>query len=149
MEVELERVKARQSRAIFWALAGTFVMTASVFLVPPVREVVMGFAFIAVSGVMFFLLGVALIFLTVKGELGGIRKRFLILTGASAAAFPVSVLLHNAVYGLFICWFGVGFWERVGLGDEPFFFFMAIVVCPAGFLVGSIGSIVLAIKSAR
>ena len=70
-------------------------------------------------------------------------KKFLILTAASFVGFFVFVLLHNFVYGLFIHFFGADFWNG---GDEPFFFILAVIVCPLGFLVGAIGSIVLAVK---
>ena len=142
-------MKRRLSWPIFWALVGVFVVIASVFLIPAARELVMGFLFLIISGVVFSLLGVALIFLTVKEKVGGMLKKFFILTGASSAGFFVSFLLHNAVYGLFIYWLGADFWDRVGLGDEPFFFVMAVFVCPLGFLVGTVGSIVLAIKRSR
>ena len=135
---------------IFWALVGIFVVIASAITIPAVRELLMGFLFLIISGTVFFLLGVALIFFTVKGEVGGMSKKFLLLTGASAVGFLLFILLHNAVYGLFIHFFGAGFWDRIGLGeDEPFFFIMAIFVCPIGFLVGAVGSIVLAIKRDR
>jgi hypothetical protein len=67
------------------------------------------------------------------------------LAGASAAAIPVCALLHNVVYGLFLWWFGEGFWERHG-ADEPVFFLLAVVVCPALFLIGAVGSIAFFIK---
>ena len=79
----------------------------------------------------------------VEGKL----KKFLLLTGASSAGIITSIFLHNAIYALFIHFFGADFWHRTGMGDEPFFFFMAILVCPIGFLVGMVGSIVLAIKN--
>jgi len=63
-------------------------------------------------------------------------KKFLLLMGISAGAFVVSVLLHNAIYGLF----GI---------EEPVFFCIAVFLCPAAFLVGAVGSIVLAIKKLR
>ena len=47
---------------------------------------------------------------------------------------PISILLHNAVSRLFNI-------------EEPVFFIMAIFVCPIGFLVGAVGTIVLAIKN--
>lgn len=72
----------------------------------------------------------------------GILRTFVILTGASILGFPISVLLHNAIYGLFILWFGADLWNG---GDEPFFFIMAVFICPLGFIVGAIGSIVLAV----
>jgi len=89
---------------------------------------------------------VALIVLTVREKVGGTLKKFFLLTGASSAGFFVSILLHNLVYGLFIHFFGEGFWNG---GDEPVFFIMAIIVCPLGFLVGAVGSIVLGVKACR
>ena len=142
-------MKGKLSLPIFWALVGVFVVIASVFSIPAFRELLVGPIFLIISGAAFFSLGVALIVLTVKEKVGGMSKKFLILTGASIVGLPVFALLHNAIYGLFILWFGEGFWDRMGLGDEPFFFFMAILVCPIGFLVGVVGSIVLAIKNKR
>jgi len=138
--------------SIFWALVGVFIVIVSVFLtaafIPAFRGAIFLW-FIIISGAIFFLLGGALIFLTIKEKVGGMLKKLLLLTGASAAGIFVSILLHNAIYGLFIQFFGADFWDRVGLGDEPFFFIMAIFVCPIGFLVGVVGSIVLAIKKSR
>lgn len=128
-------MNGKLSWSVFWALVGIFVVIASVFFIPAFRELVMGFLFIIISGVVFFLLGAALIFLTVKEKVGGMLKKFLILTGASSAGFLVFALLHNAIYGLF--------------GDESFFLIMAVIVCPIGFLVGTTGSITLAIKNLR
>ncbi len=142
-------MKGKLSWPIFWALVGTFVVIVSVFSIPAFRDLVMGFLFIIISGSIFLLLGVALIVLTVKEKVGGTLKKFFLLTGASSAGFFVFVLLHNLVYGLFIHFLGADFWDRIGLGDEPVFFIMAIIVCPLGFLVGAIGSIVLGIKSLR
>jgi len=142
-------VNGKLSWSIFWALVGVFVVVASIFLIQAFRDLLMGFPFLITSGVVFFLLGVALIFFTVKEKVGGMLKKFLLLTGASAAGIFVSVLLHNAVYGLFIYWFGADFWDRIGVGDEPVFFIIAIIVCPAAFLVGTVGSIVLAVKRSR
>jgi len=142
-------MKGKLSWVIFWALVGVFVVIVSAMAIPAVRELLMGLLFIAISGAVFALLGAALIFLTVKEKVGGLFKKFLLLTGASAVGIPLSIFLHNAIYGLFILWFGADFWDRIGLGDEPVFFIMAIIVCPIGFLVGVVGSIVLTIKRSR
>jgi hypothetical protein len=64
---------------------------------------------------------------------------------ASVSGFAASFVLHNLVYGLMIHWFGKDFWERKRLHDEPFFFVMAVFICPIGFLVGAVGSIVSAV----
>jgi len=60
-------------------------------------------------------------------------KKFSILTVLSFIGFFVSVLLHNLIYGLFGA-------------EEPFFFLLAVVVCPIGFLIGVVGTIALLIK---
>jgi len=54
--------------------------------------------------------------------------------------------LHNLFYALFIKLFGTNFWDRIGVGDEPFFFILATIICPIAFLVGVIGSIVIFIR---
>lgn len=145
-------MKGKLSWSIFWALVGIFIVIASAFsiaaFVPAFRGSIF-VGFIAIYSVIFFLLGVALIFLTIKEKIRGMPQKFLLLTGASAAGFLVFAFLHNAFYGLFIHFFGTDFWDRIGLGDEPFFFIMAIFVCPIGFLVGAVGSIVLGIKKSR
>jgi len=82
-----------------------------------------------------------------KRDKGGFRmlRIFLMVAGISLGAFIISVFLHNAIYGLFIHFFGADFWDRAGLGEEPVFFFIAIISA-GSFAVGVIGSLVLFIK---
>ena len=141
-------MKRKLSWPIFWALIVVFIVLAITIITPTFRGSLFLWVFFS-AGAAFFLLGVALIFLTVKEKVGGMSKKFLLLTGASAVGLPVFALLHNAIYGLFIHFFGADFWDRIGLGDEPFFFILAIFICPLGFLVGVVGSVVLAIKNKR
>ena len=134
---------------IFWGLVGVFVVLIGIMLnapllLPSLRIVYIGF--LIFCGALLLSLGITLLVLTIKGKTRGIFRKFQLLTGASAAGVPVSIALHNAVYGLFIYFFGAEFWNG---GDEPFFFIMAIVVCPLGFLVGAVGSIVLSIRKSR
>ncbi|MBA7485596.1 hypothetical protein ES707_21144 [subsurface metagenome] len=136
-------MKDRLIWSIFWALVGVFIIAVCAMAIPAFGELVMGLLFIAIAGAVFLVLGGVLIFLTVRQKVGGLIKKFLLLTGASAVGIPVSVFLHNAVYGLFIYFFGEGFWSG---GDEPFFFIMGVIVCPLGFLVGVVGNIVLVIR---
>jgi hypothetical protein len=126
--------------AVFCALLANFAIIVSLFFIPLLRK---GF-FIWIGA--FFVLGLALAVMAVKQKVEGKLKFFLILTGASAAAFVASVLLHNFIYGLFIFLLGPDFWVKIGLKDEPVFFFIAVLVCPIAFLVGAVGSIVLLIK---
>jgi len=140
-------VKGKLTWPIFWALIGVFIVIVCLFFVPALRDLLRGSELFLAPIAVFFLLGVALIVFTVKEKVAGILKKFLLLTGASAVGFFASILLHNAIYGLFIHFLGADFWDRIGLGDEPAFFIIAIIICPIGFLVGVVGSIVLAIKN--
>ena len=94
----------------------------------------MGYIFFISVGVVLTGLGVTLIVLTVKTKVTGRLKRFLLLTEASFVGFLISGILHNVISGL------TNF-------EEPVFFILATIVCPIGFLVGIVGTIVLAIKN--
>jgi hypothetical protein len=97
------------------------------------RMPLLGFAVIAI---IFCALAAALLILTLELKEPLIRKIFFILTGASAAAIPIFAILHNVVYGLFF---------HGKDGDEAVFFILAVLVCPALFVLGMLGSIVLLI----
>ncbi len=118
---------------IFWVMVGVFAIAAGTMFISSVGRLSAGFNVFAAWPVLAGL-GVTLLVLTVKTKAGGMLKKFLLLTGASAVGLPVFAILHNVVSGLFNT-------------EEPVFFIIAIIVCPIGFLVGVIGTIVLAIKS--
>ena len=63
-------------------------------------------------------------------------KHFLLLLWLTGQAFLLGIALHGAIYALGIACFGWGFW---GQGDEPVFFIIALIVVPAGFIVGTVG----------
>ena len=94
----------------------------------------MGLVFILSAGAALIGLGVMSIILTVRTKVRGWLKRFLLLTEASFVGFLISGILHNVISGL------TNF-------EEPVFFIIATIVCPVGFLVGAVGTIVLAVKN--
>ena len=123
-------MKGKLIWSIFWVLVAVVVlMVATMFAAPalnlPIPSIIFP-AFVIIVG-----LGVMVIVLTAKRKVTGILKKFLLLTGASAVGLPVFAVLHNLVSALLNT-------------EEPVFFFMAAIVCPIGFLVGGVGSIVLA-----
>jgi hypothetical protein len=130
----------------FWALVAVFVLIVCFFAIPALSELLTGSLWFLAPISLFCLLGVALIILSVRSRLSGWLGRFFILTGASAAGVLVSVLLHNLVYWLFAHFAGADFWNG---GDEPFFFTLATVVCPLGFLVGAVGTIIIGARSRK
>jgi hypothetical protein len=134
-------VKGKLIWSVFWALVGVPIIIVGTLVgtrFSPFGQLLERFVLLAVLAVGLVLLGlgVTLIILTVKARVGGMLKKFLLLTGASVVGLPVFGILHNAVSALLNT-------------EEPVFFIIAIIVCPIGFLVGAIGSIVITIKRIR
>jgi hypothetical protein len=140
------KVKALQIRnTIFWALIAIFaVLVALVLGLSRFWGPKLPYSTMIYLAIIFFALAAALVVLTVKLKEPGIRKLFFILTGASAVSLPICAVLHNLVYALCVK-FGWVFWGKGG--DEAVFFILAIFVCPALFVLGAIGSIVLLISA--
>jgi hypothetical protein len=86
------------------------------------------------------LLGIVLIFMAARARVARDFRIWLILTGVAAVGIPLSAVLHNVVYGLGIYFFGPEFWGEPGPGggDEPVFFFLALIVFPLLLIAGSI-----------
>ena len=148
-----ERVRENTGKSIrngfiFFVLATAFLMLPfSVRLIEgPDTVHVLGGLFISAGAV--YLLSY-LFYDRVEPGLGekGLKllKTFLLVAGISLGAFIISVFLHNAIYGLLIHFFGADFWDRIGMADEPVFFFVALLSVVA-FAVGIIGSLVIFIK---
>lgn len=141
-------MNVKSIRLIFWIMVAVFVIIILSMFSVGLFEGGVPFRYTIFPAFIIFLgLGIALLVLTLKKEPRGIRKTFLVLTGASAAGIPVFAVLHNLVYALLIWLFGEDVWGA--LGDEPVFFTLAIIVCPVAYLVGAVGTIVLAIRDRR
>jgi hypothetical protein len=129
---------------VFWALIVVFVILVSMIVTPPVKQLLfgeynptlLGYIFVSAGGVVFTGLGVTLLVLTAKTKVERRLKKFLLLTEASFVGLPVFVILHNAVSGF------MNF-------EDAVFFTLATIVCPVGFLVGAMGSIILRVKKSR
>lgn len=146
------RIETKESQrgisltVIFWALIGVFGFIFCQFFIPAVRELFRGSLLFLLPFIVFFLLGLALIFLTFQEKATGWLKKFLILTGASASGFFVSVFLHNAFYALGTITNHITVLNYLMEALQVGFFIVAIFVCPLGFLAGAVGSIGLFIK---
>jgi hypothetical protein len=128
---------------VFWALFAFSITAVLNFFVMNFFDLFCRILFYS-SAIALPCLGIALTVLAVKAKLTKTSKIFFILTGASAIGIVACSILHNLVYALFIILFGEGFWA--GIGDEPVFFILAVIVCPIVLLVGIIGSIVIIAK---
>lgn len=125
---------------IFWVTLAFFILTISNIFFMNLIDLFNRYVFFS-SALLLPCLGIALIILAKKAKITRISRAFFILTGASALGMVISSVLHNLVYALLTMLFGESLWA--GIGDEPFFFILAIIVCPAALLVGITGSIVL------
>ena len=76
-------------------------------------------------------------------------KKFLILLGASIGGFFVFVVLHNVFYALGIITNHIIVLSHLMQGFGVVAFCIAWFLCPPAFLVGAVGSIVLAIRRRR
>lgn len=130
-------------------MLASFVFIIFQMTVPAVRDIFRGSELFLVPIAVFFLLGLALVILTVKERVAGRLKKFLLLTGASAMGFFAGVILHNVFYALAIVAKEITVLKYIFEGLHVFFFLVAIPICPIAFLVGIIGSIVLLVKKGR
>ena len=137
----------KQRNRAFYALLAVFALFILAITVGT-GDVRTGIPLLIVLAIAFTAFGLTLVILSARLKEPKKQKVFFILTGASAMGIPVFAILHNVVYGLFMIWFGEGFWDTHG-GDEPVCFIMAIIVCPLVFLVGTVGSIVILAKAKR
>jgi hypothetical protein len=133
----------------FWALIGVFLLIVGQFFIPVISELFKGSLIFLLPFIIFSLLGIALMFLTLKQRVTGTLKRFLILTGGSATGFFVFVFLHNMFYGLAVITNQIPILSFVMEILHIAFFIIAIFVCPLGFVIGIIGTIAVFIKKRK
>ncbi len=72
-------------------------------------------------------------------------KYFLILASVSLVGFAICVILHNVFYAVSRMAGDIIVLSRLLEFSHAVFFIIAIFICPAGFLIGAVGSIVTAI----
>lgn len=126
---------------VFCVLVAAFVLLVSTFFISAIRPYTRSLFLYTLAA--FFLLGMVLMASVVRGKVEGELKKFLILTGASAAGFVALSVLHNVFYGLSVITSHIAVLSYLIRVFEVMFFLVAIFVCPLVFLIGVVGSIVL------
>ena len=99
-------------------------------------------------GILLCYAGISALMLTFSHHWREIKK-FIILLIISISGFPVSVLLHNLLFGL-----GKMYAENPALSQlfeslHVLFFIIAILICPPGILIGGVGSLVLHVMKVK
>jgi hypothetical protein len=130
----------------FWALIGSFLLILSEFFIPAIRDLFEGSELFLLPFIIFSLLGIVLIFLTLKKRIKGALRKFLLLTGVSAVGFFIFVVLHNAFYALGTITGHIVLLNYLTEILHVAAFITAILICPLGFLIGMVGVIVIDIK---
>lgn len=134
---------------IFYSLIGVFLIIMCMFFVPPVTEFLQGPLLFLSPFIIFSLLGAALLFLTAKSKTKGKHRKLLILTGVSAVGFFISILLHNLLYALAIVSSHIIILKYLFEFLHATFFIIGVIICPLGFAIGAISTIVILIKKRR
>lgn len=119
-------------------MVGVFIFIMGSIIIPWLNEILISKTFLLGGGLMLLFLGIALMIKASKEEINTALKKFLILTGASAVGFFVSVVMHNLFYALSVL---VNDYKPLLYVTETLhvvFFLFAIIVCPIGFLIGTI-----------
>ena len=98
------------------------------------------FIYLVIKMVGLSLLGGVIIFLTIYQNYGGLFRVFAIMAGIAPLAMIISIILHNLTCALLSKLSG----KEV---EEPVFFLIAIFGCPTVFLVGIVGSLIIAIRT--
>ena len=148
MDLIMDSQKRNTLIIMFYLVIIVFVITVGMLLIPGFRGYI-NTAFVIISGIILVILGSALIGLTLVQKVEGKLKKFLILTGASAAGFFVFALLHNIFYGLEQVTGHITILSYLIKAFEVIFFLIAIFACPIGFLIGVIGNIVMFSKKRK
>ena len=134
-------------KAVFGALVGIFVVIVAIIVIPfPVSIRRRLFLSMAILSIVYFLLGLALILLTRKKKVKAKLKKYLMLTGICASGFLAGSVLHNLFYALAIITSRFVLLKHLMEILHTAFFLLATIICPIGFLIGTIGSIVLFIR---
>ena len=137
--IKNRNLRHKKIKTILYSLTGIFILIIIYFAVPFEHLIKQNiFPIVAILGLLFLLLGIALIILSRKEK--GKLKLFLRLTGISAISPLVFSILHNLFYALAIAF------ENFSFLFEPLHvvsFIISLLVAPILFLVGLIGCFIL------
>jgi len=133
----------------FWVLVGVFLVVLGQFFIPAFGDSLSGSKLFLIPIVFFSLLGITLLVLTLREKVTGKLKKFLILTGASATGFFVFIFLHNAFYALGTITNHIMALKYLIGAFNVIFFIIAIFICPIGFLVGIVGTILIQVRNEK
>ncbi len=129
---------------VFWVLVAAFAALVLTVLLPDVLDIFRPVFLTLVA--LCFLLGLALLILSLRWKQRTLLRTFWVLAGASTAGAALGSVLHNAFYALGTV---TDSWPILNTAMEVLevaFFLIATLLCPVAFLVGTVGAIVLLLR---
>ena len=139
------KIKVFSSKFLFKVLVILSILVTLGLLFPDTG--LMTGPYIFILWILHFAAGVGLIITTYKEKISGKRKFFLLLSGFSSAGFLLGVVLHNLIYALGTITENLGILNKIINFFEVAFFLAATLVCPVGFIVGMVGTLIILKKS--
>jgi len=103
--------------------------------------------YVFILWILHFVTGVGLIVTTYREKITGKRKFYLLLSGFSSAGFLLGVVLHNLLYALGMITENLVIVNKIINFFEVAFFLAATIICPVGFIVGVVGTLINLKKS--
>jgi len=131
--------KIFSTKSLFIVLMVFSFLALSLLLFPDIGSLIG--PFILVLWAVLALSGIGLVISTIRDKVQGKTKFFLLSSGFSAIGFFLGVILHNVFYALGTLSEDFTFLASILDFFEVIFFFMAVIICPIGLLVGMVGSI--------
>jgi len=143
--MKTKKIKILSSKFLFNALMILSILVTLNMFFPDAG--LMPGPYIFILWILHFVAGVGLIITTYKEKISGKRKFFLLLSGFSSAGFLLGVVLHNLLYALGTITEHLAILNKIINFFEVAFFLAATIICPVGFIVGMVGTLVILKKS--
>jgi len=143
--MKTKKIKLLSSQFLFCALMILSILVMLDMFVPNIIRMVGPYIFIL--WILHFFAGVGLITTTYKEKISGKRKFYLLLSGFSSASFLLGVVFHNLLYALGTITENLVILNKIINFFEVAFFLVATLICPVGFIVGMVGTLIILKKS--
>ncbi|HEY59952.1 MAG TPA: hypothetical protein G4N92_04620 [Anaerolineae bacterium] len=142
--MKTKKINILSSQFLFYVLIILSILVTLGMLFPDIGIMVGSSIFIL--WIPHFFAGVGLTIATYKEKISGKRKFFLLSSGFSSAGFLLCVVLHNLFYALGTITENLVILNKIINFLGVAFFFVAIIICPVGFIVGMVGTLIISKK---
>ena len=143
--MKTQKINILSNQFLFKVLVILSILVVLNMLVPDIG--LMTGPYVFVLWILHFATGVGLIVTTYREKITGKRKLYLLSSGFSSAGFLLGVVLHNLLYALGTITENLVIVNKTINFFEVAFFLTATIICPVGFIVGMVGTLITLKKS--